>query len=433
MDQVLDVFGQQPGLNKLYTQLCLAFPLPSAAREQAVQSLRNSLYRLTDAIRWVAGEVIYNEASKSYCIRPAGSEMPVFVIKDLTDCLPSLENLKATGYPAQFLDEKLIAPCETIRSQPEQPAPVFLIQANYVHGGLLLVICGLHGCMDMAAQGCITSLFAKVCSGEDLTKEDADNTNLPGKDLIPLLDDDQLEAANEKPPEKPSKSPAPQADSPKAKAVWSYIIFSGEALAKLKSEATESITSDFVSTDDCLSAVLWQSITRSRLTRLSDGQVGTVITRTVDARSAAGLPAAYTGNAAVKTACHMTIQELMDSPLGKVASDLREALSGVGYQLRLEATLLSQGSPTNKPTVDPSTGVNLSSWAKERTYELDIGPDLGKPEAARRPAFEAWESLVYLMPKKTDGEIAVAMCLKEEDVGRLNRDAELAKYAHFVD
>lgn len=37
----------------------------------------------------------------------------------------------------------------------------------------------------------------------------------------------------------------------------------------------------------------------------------------------------------------------------------------------------------------------MSSWAKGRCYDCDFGGDLGKDEAIRRPAFDAWVSLAY--------------------------------------
>lgn len=343
-----------------------------------------------------------------------------------------MNDFRASGCPAKSLSEKLVAPCETVRRRSDEPAPIFLIQANFVNEALLLVVCGLHSCMDMAGQGHITSLFAKACRGEDLSDEEVEGANFRGVDAIPLLDADEISLKAESLAQNARGSPAPKSDSQEASAIWSYITFPGSALMKLKAEAMGDITTAFVSTDDCLSAYLWQAITRARLHRFSSVEIETAFTRTVDARNAAGVPPTYTGNAAVKVACRMTIQQLLDSSLGAVASNLREGLKDVGHKLRLDATLLAAGKPPNKPSVEPSTGVNLSSWAKENTYQLDFGPLLGKPQAVRRPTFQAWESLVYLMPKRDDGEVAAAVCLREEDMTHLKADGVFAEYARFV-
>lgn len=431
MNQPLDVYGQQSGLNKLYTQICLCFPLLSHQREIALHILQTGLQRLTSSVPWLAGEVVRDQDEGLYTIRSREKE-PTVVSKYDDESLPSMAQLRQEGFSARLLDENVIAPCRTIRAQPEQPAPVFLVQANFVDDGLLLVLCGLHSCMDMTGQGYITTLLAKACRGGDFCEEEIHATNFRGCETVPLLSHEELSVHHESFPVAHEAHQASRDDTPDASAIWAYAIFSDSSLAKLKSEAIQTSTKRFISTDDCLSALLWQSITRVRSARFRSTDIETAFTRTVDARAAAGMPLTYTGNAAVKTACKMTVQELLDAPLGLVAGQLRGGLKDTGSQLRLEATLLSKGKRPNKPSVDPSTGVNLSSWAKDRSYELDFGPALGRPEAVRRPTFAAWESLVYLMPKKPDGEIAVALCLRNEDLRRLKEDVEFAKYAEIV-
>lgn len=431
MDCPLDAFGQQPGLNRLYTQLCLAFPPASAERGNVVELLDASLDRLTRSIPWLAGQVFFESDSGRYFIRPAGARLGL-VVKDMEKDLPSMDEFRARGYPGKLLDEKLVAPCETIRTRPDEPAPVFLVQANFVEGGLLLVVCGLHSCMDMAALGHIISLFAKTCRGEDLSAEDIGAANVRGADALPLLSAAEMNHAVERMEKGTQKKPAPQSSSEATPSIWSYILFSPAALAKMKASAMESVVSGFVSTDDCLSAFLWQSVTRARVERFASRESETSFTRTVDARVAAGVPLTYTGNAAVKVACRMSAQALVDSSLGNVASQLRMGLKDASYKFRLDATLFSQGRTPEKVSVEPSTGVNLSSWAKEGTHLLEFGPLLGKPEAVRRPTFPAWESLVYLMPKRDDGEIAAAVCLREEDMRGLEADEKFAEYARIV-
>ena len=42
------------------------------------------------------------------------------------------------------------------------------------------------------------------------------------------------------------------------------------------------------------------------------------------------------------------------------------------------------------------------------------------------------ESLIYLMPRTLDGEIAVALCLRQEDLERLRADEQFAMYEEYV-
>lgn len=420
MDQPLDVFGQQPGLNRLYTQLCLCFALDDSRRNDAVQTLEAGLGRLTESIPWLTGRVLHEEDTKRYMIRARHDRnQDGLYVRNRSDTLPSMDELRSAGFPAYTLDEERLACRRSIRVRPDSPATVFLVQANFVKGGLLLTICALHSCMDMAGQGYITSLFAQACRGDEFTTEQVQAANLRGDGVIPMASSEEVAGHTSRPIEGAAAKQTPARSSETVDAIWSYVIFSGSELAELKAAAMEDLTTEFVSTDDCLSASLWQSITRARLARFSDTNTETIFTRTVDARKAAGISPTYTGNAAVKSACSMSMDEIVTSSLGAIASKLREGLKEIGSQLRTEATLLKEGKPTSKPSVEPSTGVNLSSWAKENAYDLDFGPLLRKPEAVRRPTFPAWESLVYLMPKKADGEIAAAVCLREEDMKRL--------------
>lgn len=50
----------------------------------------------------------------------------------------------------------------------------------------------------------------------------------------------------------------------------------------------------------------------------------------------------------------------------------------------------------------------------------------------RRPKLVDFESLVYLMPKRPDGEVAVAISLRDEDMNRLKADEEFVKYGKYI-
>ena len=135
-----------------------------------------------------------------------------------------------------------------------------------------------------------------------------------------------------------------------------------------------------------------------------------------------------------------TLQKLVEEPLGGVASQLRSALdpktSNLGYSTRALATFLNRTPDKSiisfTATLDLSADIMFSSWAKLDCYELDFNLGLGQPEAIRRPQFGPVESLIYLMPRTLDGVIAVAICLRDEDMERLRADEEFAKYGRHV-
>ena len=98
--------------------------------------------------------------------------------------------------------------------------------------------------------------------------------------------------------------------------------------------------------------------------------------------------------------------------------------------------MLSQRSSTAlisfMATLDLSTDIMISSWTKIDCYGLDFNLGLGKSEAVRRPQFVPVESLTYFMPRAPDGEIAVAICLRDENMEKLRADEEFAKYGRYI-
>jgi hypothetical protein len=56
------------------------------------------------------------------------------------------------------------------------------------------------------------------------------------------------------------------------------------------------------------------------------------------------------------------------------------------------------------------------------------------PEAVRKPRQSTEvEGLVFLMPKTLEGEISVALCLRDEDMARLRVDPAVLKYGEYIE
>jgi trichothecene 3-O-acetyltransferase len=154
------------------------------------------------------------------------------------------------------------------------------------------------------------------------------------------------------------------------------------------------------------------------------------------------IPATYPGLITDSTTNTSTIDTLVKEPLGSVTSQLRSALdsSTLRHATRLKATILTHGEDIAKTsfvlTSVPELDVRLSSWASRNCYDLEFGfgHGIGKAKAVRRPRFAegAREGLVYFMPRTREGEIAVGVCLRDEDLEMLKRDGEFGAFARFV-
>lgn len=443
-DVCLDIFGQQPFL-KIYTQICLCFPMADDASPSAiVDILTNGLERFTASFPWVAGQVV-NEGSNERnsgvsSIKPL-ERIPRLIVKDFRQdpTMLTMHNFRQAKFPMSMLDEDIICPCQTLpRPGSSDEFPVFLVQANFIAGGLLLSLVGEHAAMDMTGQGQIIHLLSKACRNEPFTAEEVSSGNRSRHDIIPIHDDfyePGPELAHQIiKPDSHSASPPPLSIS-----TWVYYAFPPASLVSLKSVAMETVPAGYVSTDDAVSALIWQSVVRARLARL-DPESESTLARAIDIRPFLGIPETYPGLIQNMTYHTNTLRKLVEEPLGVVAARLRSALdpetSNLGHLSRALATYLTRTPDKSvfsfTATLNLSADVMLSSWAKLDCYSLDFSFGLGTPEAVRRPRFDPFASLMYLMPKTLDGEITAAICLADEDMERLKADEEFTRYAKYI-
>ncbi|KAF9407066.1 hypothetical protein BGZ94_002838 [Podila epigama] len=437
---VVDILGQQPLLN-LYTQLTLCYSIPDPTLHTAVsQTLQKGLDRLFTSFPWLAGLVEVHGASPgntgtARIVLGKDETEPRLVITDLSGdhTMPTMETLRSTRFPMSMLDENMLAPRRTLPGNPSEPTtrPAFLIQATFIQGGLLLTFVGHHQVMDMMGQGEVIALFDKACRNEPFTAKELELGNLSREHTIPFLEGElnmptlqhQVSDVKPAPPNAPSK--------------WAYFSFEPASLAAMKASTTSAVPSGFVSTDDVLSSFIWQAVMRARAPRLRP-DVKATYTRAVDVRAALGISPKYTGVVQTLAYHSYTLKTLLEEPLGAVAAHLRAKLDPnmLAHDTRAFATLLHR-SPDKMnisftTSLDLSVDLMISSWCKVECSKLDFGLGLGRPESVRRPRFDPFESLIYLLPKAVNGEISAAICLRDEDMERFKADPEVTKYAIYI-
>lgn len=102
-----------------------------------------------------------------------------------------MDALRQAKFPFSMLDETMVAPCKTLPGSPDEStsdsSPVFLLEANFITGGLLLTFVGQHQTMDMTGQGQIIHLFSKACRNEVFTSEELSSGNLARHNFVPYL------------------------------------------------------------------------------------------------------------------------------------------------------------------------------------------------------------------------------------------------------
>ena len=437
----LNVLEQQ--LTSIYTQISLCYPLADDASQSAiVDTLNNGLERLAESFPWIAGQVVNKGASDGnsgiFSIKPL-DKTPRLVIKDLRQdpSAPTWDALKEAEFPFRLLDENVIAPRNTIPGTEREPLtdgdvmPVFHLQANFMDGGLLLTFNGHHQAMDMNGQGFMIDLLSKACRNEPFTSEELAEYNPDRNNMIPLFDESwqptyELDRHMVKPPptapetkEKNGDASEPAVPPP---ASWAYFLFSSAALASVKSLASKTIPdgSKWISTDDALTALVWQSIIRARQPRL-DSDISVTLTRAVDMRRMFDISPRYPGVVLNTAFFDYQLSDLLALPLGAVASCLRKGVdstpSELGHLTTALATMLNRTPDKAKfnfmSNLDMGSDLMISSWSRVNCYELDFGLGLGKPEAVRRPALievegfdvpaseeVGWRDRAWTLPKR---------------------------------
>jgi hypothetical protein len=219
--------------------------------------------------------------------------------------------------------------------------------------------------------------------------------------------------------------------------------FPKAAVDTIVAEARATLTSGYISTDDVLSAFVWQSVSRARRKRLSPDVV-TTLARSVNARRYLGIHEAYPGVVVNTAYSKLVVQDLIDMPLGSVAVKLREKVdpttSNFGHYTRAVATLLSRSADKNVLRIiarlNFSTDLILTSGASiSESLPLDFGLGLGSPVAVRVPCPSplGLQSMVGFMPKSAQGDWTVGMCLRDDDLEHLETDASFLRYTACIE
>ncbi|PLB45990.1 putative trichothecene 3-O-acetyltransferase [Aspergillus steynii IBT 23096] len=441
-DFPLDIFGQIPAL-KSYTNISSIYSVPDASTKSSiVDTLTHGLERLAASFPWVAGRVVVEDSAEDntgVCKIKPFEKTPRFVVKDYRDDAStlSMNSLRDARFPLGMLDESILAPISTLPAETEflDGRPVFMVQATFIAGGLILTFSGEHRSMDITGQNQIIHLLSKACANDPFSPDELSVGNMPRSNIIPLLNDPDSHLPTSQPPHPPASEPSP----PIPNATWACINFPSSSLTSLKSLANESLLTPYISTDDALSAFIWQSVLRARLPRLAPSTSSTLL-RAIDLRPFLDISPLYPGVLMTVTPSTAPLRQLTThhQPLGHTASSLRESI----HPSNLAATALAFATHLHRtpdksrvpfaPNLNPSANLMFSSWSKIGLYGLDFHLGLGAPEAVRRPRLFPVEGLVYAMPRDREGGIAVQVCLRDEDLLRLWGDGGVGQYAMYI-
>ena len=440
------IFGQM--VWDTYTLVLFGFRTPSDTKQDAITTaLDQAALKLFEAYPFLAGQVIKEGRSSTnsgtYRIVPYAPHQGKSPVrpKDCTELCPSYDEIVSADAPFSLLDGEVLSPMKGMGyAYPEGTVmPVFIVQANFIRGGVLICFASAHNALDMNGQGVVIRQFATALRGEDFDptlvaagNQDADGIVPPLKEgeialgHEELLQASSLNAAGGPPPGQPGDAP------------WRYWRVPQEKVVELKKLASES--SNRVSTNDSVTAFFLQRLTA---VRIKGGRVDKAenvqCLRAVDGRKMLKppVPEGYLGHLVGLASTALPAEQVQTNPVSYVASALRESLLKVDdHYIRSLATLISRTE--DKTTIfypaqcQPGKDVLISSWAQMSLAHCDFGPLLGTPDFIRRPRLVEVPDLAYVMPRTKKGDLDLAASLRNVDVQGLQEDEVWNSYVQLI-
>ncbi|KAK7888238.1 hypothetical protein LTR67_009115 [Exophiala xenobiotica] len=440
------IFGQL--VWDCYTVGLLGFrTTPNASRKSITAKLDHAALTLLGAFPFLTGQVVKEGRSTTnsgmYCIvpyAPHDGRSPVRV-KDCSDLCPSYDEIMQANAPFSMLDGDILCPMKGMgyRYDERTVQPVFIVQANFIHGGLLLCFASMHQALDMNGQAVLIRLFAAAARGEELDPEMVAMGNRDANGIVPPLKNDEVALEHEEFRQPSSLTPsAPPPHLEPGTAPWKYWRFRRDKLIELKTLAAES--SPLVSTNDAVTAFYLQRLTTARIDAGRLDKTDEVrCLRAVDARRSLvpSVPEGYLGHLVALGVTELPAAKVQQEALSSVAGAIRQSILKVDdHYVRSLATLIA--NTADKTTIfytarlRPGKDVCVSSWAQIKIENFDLGEPLGKPDFFRRPRLSEVPDLAYIMPRTKDGDMDLATSLFRDDVSGLQNDAVWMKYVEFI-
>jgi hypothetical protein len=438
----------------LYTGICIFYSMRDASRKsEIINTLKKGLERLSTGFPLLTGQVIEDDPPKGRSSNPLviPLEKNVRLIeKDYSsnDAVPSMAKLIKARFPVSMINgpafTSLTGGPDRLLESEGAKKPMFLVQASFIDGGLVLGFAIHHAFFDGHGSAQIMRMLSNACHDLPFTEDELLQGNRARDNVVPLLDPTNYRHTDEVKhlilhPSGWVRPTLPKLPS----STWAIFRFTPSNLAKLKflasasSPTSESPLVPYTTTNDALTAFVWQGYARARFPRLPT-EATSMFLRAVDVRPSLSIPPTYLGNMSSHTYTRLPISTLTSCRLSSLASTLRSQLnsSDIAYGMRSMATWLTyetgDGIVTYGKDLDISTDVIFSSWARLPCYNLDFNLGLGFPESVRRPPFLEIESLSYFMPMDRDGAIDAMLCLRDEDLEVLKADEEFRKYAEYI-
>ncbi|KAJ9302429.1 hypothetical protein DTO217A2_7422 [Paecilomyces variotii] len=444
------------GINKR-VQLVIFYELqPTVDLDKLISSVREGVKNATRQLPFMAGNFKFDNTGRPYIETLPGSEVEVSIRRFDSTEHRSLSALAKGSYSpndvpfVQFLpDEPPAKKPVFLSDEPAPKEPVCALQVNLIEGGLVLGFRMNHAAGDWAS---IDTFLSLVCQSSKAYQEglkmptytpNLNRTpfNAPAADPT-ISRQDHLERLRifhvmNKSQIKPKQLPTCR---------YSIYTISEPTIQQLKAQCTPHLSEvDYISSYDCISALMWKSLTRVRLQIHPEKSTSpSHFVHPIDVRSRDPenkTSKQYFGNAVIGTqAGPLTAEALAshgDRSLAAAATEIRKSvnsvnLSTISHMTALNASLAHWeilGLTSDFDDMD----IFMNSWYSGSAEKYDIGA--GSVPVACRPADGMPGSCVMILPNFSRGEtkvfeVLVNVTVEEDEL--LKKDEEFLKYFELV-
>ncbi|PGH14257.1 hypothetical protein AJ80_05997 [Polytolypa hystricis UAMH7299] len=433
-----------------YIRSILCFPLgDGASSHQVSSSLQQALNATVSSWPIFGGTVVSLKGPEQRGRTELHYFSPPSVFSSITVKHLSIEEfpytyeeLDAQGIPLAPLCESLLCSVSSAATS-DVAAPVLVVRANFIPGGLLLSICIHHGITDGRGSFLFVSAFAAACQGGITAVPEMTNGACHPPSLFLECEDSgpKSHIAYDTFVKSTIQAAVPCEDSDGvSNCLFTFPI---DRLRQLKDAVSFHLldpVNEWVTTHDCLSALLWSSITHARRPNLHGKANISTLATAVDVRPRVQpqLSPYYVSAAAVHAIAQTTLPEpssATDStPAGiaHLAQRIRHSIKAVNNSYVSETVSFAASSPDlGKVDVRADRrhgGADLiiTSHRDFPWYELDFGELLGRPRWFRKP-WSKDEGVVVILPQDKSDEdkgVEVLVLLAREDMDRLLMDVD---------
>lgn len=402
---------------------------------------------------------------KKYC--------PRVMINNLSQTWPDYDEIVEIGLRQDTLDRQQLVHKSDINSLfTEDGAPALLLQANYVHGGLLLAFSFFHSVLDGMGAMLLLKLWAQNARGLQGAYESSiptltihpdshdrarlDEIWIDEKRRTSLKSDvtshEQLRLLGLLPAKTCEQETLPEpTDIVMASKIFYITAESLKALTARCAGDSLSTSAPKITANDAIMALLWRCTMRARARASPSSEeyaqdAVTHLDTTLDGRALISepLPSTYMGTLIFIATTSMSVGALIEDSglaLPRAARQIRNAVSSITRQQTMEAygvaaSLDNYATSLRHPFASMrGNEVCVSSISSLNPSELSFSDkfflNAGRPGHVRPPLLEFGTLCrrLLVLPMQPSGGIELLVELPSEEMGNLEEDYEFCECA----